>query len=378
MGINIYHERDNVKHISVNGVVDSKKEREMLIEQLEDVNCIEISITFFDASILHSDLVEKIYYNKKIKKCKVYAFKKYLYSYLYRLGIACEYVESKSLRSSGVQQSEYEVPIVEDIKNFMKLIYSKYGYDYSGYQIDSIIRRIRICMLRENIRNFEEFKKAVLNDEEVFEDLFHDLSINTTEFFRDPEIYWVLKSKILPYLDSYNHIKIWCAGCSNGKEAYSIAIFLEELGLLKKSQIYATDINLHVIEEAKNGLYAINDLEKEILNYKSAGGKRSFVDYLDLNDSYIKIKSYLKDNILFFQHSLIESGSLNEFVLIICRNVMIYFNPELQSKVLKVFSNSLDRSGFLVLGKSEGLILNGGNEYFNTLMGKERIYKVRQ
>ena len=174
------------------------------------------------------------------------------------------------------------------------------------------------------------------------------------------------------------HIRIWCVGCSNGKEAYSMAILLDELGLLHKSQIYATDISPYVIEEAKNGLYPLEQIYKDEKNYNGAGGKNHFIDYFDLKGSYAKVKSYLSKSILFFEHSLTEDGSLNEFEFILCRNVMIYFKPELQNRVLKNFHHSLDRNGFLAIGKSEGMVLNSGEKYFSKYMDKEKIYKVRQ
>lgn len=377
MNVNVHIDKSNIKHVSVGGEVTSKRDAEMILEHLEYENYKEINITFFNANIIHSDLLERLYFIKNRTKCRIFVFKRYLYSYLYKLGISCEFMKRKHLDGSMQYKTSEAVVTVEEVKTFLESINYEYGYDYSGYQIESIIRRIKICMMKENLRSFEDFQKLVLEDEEIFEDLFHEFSINTTEFFRDPEVFSLIKNKILPYLDSFNHIKIWCAGCSNGKEVYSLTILLEELGLLNKVQIYATDINPHVIEEAKNGLFPISDLEADMLNYKNAGGEKNFADYFHINENYFKIKSYLKKNVLFFQHSLVGSGSLNEFTLILCRNVLIYFNPELQSRVLENFRSSLDRSGFLILGKSEGLILNGGEKYFTGYMEKEKIYKLR-
>ena len=187
----------------------------------------------------------------------------------------------------------------------------------------------------------------------------------------------LIKTKILPYLNSYNHIKIWCAGCSNGKEVYSLAIMLKEAGILNKTQIYATDINPYVIEEAKNGMYSTVTLDKDISNYRNAQGEKSFIQYFDINKSYIKVKEELKKNILFFQHSLLSNGTLNEFNLILCRNVFIYFNDSLQERMLKNFYNSLDNNGFLVLGKSEGIQRNNGEKYFCKYDEILKIYKKK-
>jgi chemotaxis protein methyltransferase CheR len=150
---------------------------------------------------------------------------------------------------------------------------------------------------------------------------------------------------------------------------------LKEAGMLEKTQIYATDINPYVVEEAKNGMYPLGTLDKDIANYRNALGENSFVQYFDINRSYIKVKDELKKNILFFQHSLLSKGTLNEFNLIMCRNVFIYFNDSLQEKVLKSFYNSLDNNGFLVLGKSEGILKNGGQKYFSVYDEKNKILK---
>jgi len=151
----------------------------------------------------------------------------------------------------------------EKVEKFLWDIYDKYGFDFTEYRKDSIIRRIKISMLRYCMTNFDEFSHLALTDQDVFEQLFLDFSINTTNFFRDPEVFMFLREKVLLFLDSYSHIRIWCVGCSNGKEPYSLAIILKELGMLHKVQIYATDINPYVIEEAKNGLYSVSTINTD-------------------------------------------------------------------------------------------------------------------
>jgi chemotaxis protein methyltransferase CheR len=374
MDFNIHYEDNNTKNISIIGEVKPGTETKKLLKLLDTPNADKISITFFDANIFHSDIVERLGYLQKTAMCNVFVLKRYLYTYLNGLGVRSEYVVRKSLQKKNPAQA---LPLNKhDVSGFLESIYSKYGYDYRDYELGSIIRRIKISMLRENACDFKEFQNSVLKDEELFEQLFMDFSINTTSFFRDPAVYLALKNKVLPYLNSYAHIKIWCVGCSNGKEAYSLAILLDELEMLHKTQIYATDINPYIIEEANNGLYSIDEIDNDILNYQRIGGERNFVDYIELKGNYTKVKSYLQKNILFFQHSLIRSGILNQFQLILCRNVLIYFNPELQEKVLSNFHKSLDISGFLVLGKSEGMLLNRGHTYFTKYMDKEKIYRL--
>ncbi|WP_017414983.1 CheR family methyltransferase [Clostridium tunisiense] len=377
MKMQISIKENNIKEVLVMGNISSRDEIDSLIRELNEGECEKVHITFFDANMIHVDIVEKLncLYEKAL--CNIYIFKRYLYSYLYNLGIRAKYIGNKLLNRCYGEYENTEKLKEDEVRDFLEDINNAYGYDYRGYQIQSIVRRINISMIRSNIKSLSEFRKAVNSDSNILEQLFLDFSINTTEFFRDPEVFKVLREQVLPKLNTFNHIKIWCVGCSIGKEPYSLAIMLHELGLLNKTQIYATDINPYVIEEGKNGLFTKRDLEKEIVNYNSAQGEKNFLDYFDVKDQYIKIKSFLKEKILFFSHSLISNGNLNEFTLILCRNVLIYFTPELQGQVLENFYDSLDRNGFLVLGKSEGLMLNGGERYFKDYMEREKIFIVK-
>lgn len=269
----------------------------------------------------------------------------------------------------------YSLPEDQDIDLFLQKVYIKYGYDYRDYEIESIRRRIKVAMIKANISDFKIFEIKVLDNSGIFEELFLELSINVTEFFRDHDTFQILREKVLPYLDSYTHIKIWCCGCSTGEEPYSLAILLEELGMLKKTLIYATDINPFVIEEAKNGLFSNDKILASQSNYIRSGGKSNFTKYFETKSGFAKINKTLRENILFFQHSLVGSGVLNEFQLILCRNVMIYFNDKMKDTVLKLFSDSLDMSGFLVLGKSEEIVTTDGKKNFNKYDKKNKIYK---
>ncbi|AOY78203.1 chemotaxis protein CheR [Clostridium formicaceticum] len=340
-----------------------------------------IHITFFDANMLPKKIVKKLYDFQRNHYCKIYVLKSYLYSYLYKLGICCYYIARKFIDSNKTidgKLEEMESLVEEEVNIFLKEIHLCYGYDFTQYQIESIMRRIKICMIKENIRNFQQFKGIVLNNEDLFEELFIAFSINTTEFFRDPEVFETIRTEILPQLNELSYIKIWCAGCSTGQEPYSLAILLDELGILDKTQIYATDINPYVIEEAKNGLYPIQTLERSIENYRKTGAKKSFVTYIKRKEDYLELDERLKKSILFFQHSLVGSGILNEFQLILCRNVLIYLQNNLQKKILKVLYYSLDKEGFLILGKSEGILSNGGSDFFYSKQKNSKIFKCKE
>jgi chemotaxis protein methyltransferase CheR len=240
-----------------------------------------------------------------------------------------------------------------ELKLFLSAINEKYGYNYLQYEKESIKRRIRHGMNDLSVQSFNRFKEMVLNDEDMFEFLFLEFSINVTDFFRDPEMYKVVRDDILPYLESFPHLKIWSAGCSTGLEPYSLAINLEETGLLRKTQIYASDINPYVVEEAKNGILPAAFLDKAEKNYRTAGGTRNLAEYFQSSGGLVRLREAYLNKILFFQHSLLNQGSFHEFQLILCRNVLIYFDKELQKQVLKLFAQSLDLNGFLVLGKNE-------------------------
>ncbi|MCX7920887.1 MAG: protein-glutamate O-methyltransferase CheR [Clostridia bacterium] len=381
MVLDVHYENGSVKHISVSGDIESDSDVKEFLASINEGSTPEIHITFINSSLVCADIVERLIRLQREKICKVYVLKRYLFTYLDELGVKCTYIAKKSFdnkvhaNDDGIGSKELSCV---QVLQFLNSVYERYGYDYTEYHVDSIIRRIKITMLRENIPDFNDFCNIILQDEELFEQLFLDFSINVTEFFRDPEVFAAIKGKLLPYLDSYAHIKIWCAGCSTGKEPYSLAILLHEAGMLHKSQIYATDINPYVIDEAKNGLFSMNTLNRDIRNYRLSDGQRNFTDYFELKGRYMKINGDLLEKILFFQHSLVGSGILNEFQMILCRNVLIYFNHHLQEKVLKNFYNSLDLSGFLILGKSEGILQNGAHHYFSKYDVREKIFKRKQ
>ncbi|MFK2821585.1 CheR family methyltransferase [Arcobacter sp. YIC-80] len=260
----------------------------------------------------------------------------------------------------------------KDIESFLEKIYIKYGYDYTGYNYNHIKRRIHLFYSNLKPKNFKEFEKIVLNNKSIFKDLFLNISVNITTFYRNPEVFKILRNEILPKLDSYLDIKIWCAGCSSGEEPYSIAIFLKELGLLDRSLIYATDLNEIILENAKNGLFSKENYNSFLKNYYKAGGNQSFSKYFNDYSNFVEIKEEIKDKILFFKHNLVLDSKLNEFQLIFCRNVIIYFDTKLKNKIFDLFKESLDSYGFLVLGESESL---NNNDKYITIDEKYKIYK---
>ena len=247
------------------------------------------------------------------------------------------------------------------LAEFLKAVYYQYGYDFINYNYSAVKRRIENHCARldfsdvEKAKVFDEYCKMVLTKQKYFDDMFSYFSINVTEFFREPNQLKLFRQKVIPYLNSFSHIKIWCAGCSSGEAPYTLSIILDELGLLNKCQIYATDFNNRMLAHAKDGLFEIKDFKQSNINYEKSGGTKVFQNYFIKQGKYYKIKKYLKEKILFFNHNLVTDGVINEFQLIICKNVIIYFDKNLKDTVLNLFDTSLVCNGFLILGSSEYL-----------------------
>jgi len=264
-----------------------------------------------------------------------------------------------------------------EIQLFLEAIYLKYGYDFRNYSKASIKRRIEQRLGRSNLPNISTMQHKILYDKKFFETMFLDLSINVTEMFRDPLFYKALRKTVLPILKTYPYIKIWHAGCSTGEEVYSMAILLKEEGLLDKALLYATDVNEKVLKKAKEGIYPLDKIKDFTTNYQMSGGKTSFADYYVAKyDAAIMDKS-LKENVVFSQHNLVTDGVFGEMHLIICRNVLIYFNKELQNSVISLFNESLIRKGLLCLGSKESLRFSNHVDNFSELVAKQKIYQKK-
>ncbi|RZL37999.1 MAG: protein-glutamate O-methyltransferase CheR [Pedobacter sp.] len=232
-------------------------------------------------------------------------------------------------------------------------VLEQYGYDFTGYSRASLKRRLlRLYGLDKQV-SFAEFRYKVTNDSVYFKRFVEQITVNVTEMFRDPNFYKALRNKVLPNLGTYPFIRIWLAGCSTGEEAYSMAIVLKELNLLSKSLIYATDINPTVLEKAGQGMFPLSQMKQYSENYIASGGTNDFSAYYSANYSLAKFNDELKEKMIFSTHNLVSDHSFNEFQLILCRNVLIYFDRDLQFKVLQLFDNSLDNLGYLALGTKE-------------------------
>ncbi len=267
---------------------------------------------------------------------------------------------------------DIEVPEGQ-VGGLLEALWERYGYDYRDYDRESIKRRIRRAMQQGAFHSFQRFQESVLQDREVFEDLFLECSINVTEFFRDPGQLRLLREQVLPYLDSFPYLRVWSAGCSTGQEAVSLAILLKECGMLAKSRIYATDINPYVIQEAQSGFYAPETLAASRDHYAAAGGSGRIEDHFVEQWGVYSVDPALQDRLIYMPHSLLNPAPLNEFQLILCRNVLIYFNSSLRQRVMDLFNRSLDLNGFILLGDKEPGDL--GAAPFQPLAPGARVYR---
>lgn len=262
----------------------------------------------------------------------------------------------------------------KELKDFLDHIRKKYGYDFTEYAPASIKRRINSFMVLNKVARLDELQSLLLTDEIYFERFIRDLSVTVTEMFRDPTFFKSMREKVVKRLATYPVIKIWVAGCATGEEVYSLAIMLKEEGLLERCIIYATDINQESLRIARDGIYPLENMKTYSVNYMKSGGYRPFSEYYVSKYQSVIFDQSLKQNIVFAPHNLVTDKSFNEFQLIVCRNVLIYFNQSLQNKVLNLFHDSLCLFGFLALGSKESLLFTDRKKCFRETDAKEKIF----
>jgi chemotaxis protein methyltransferase CheR len=257
-------------------------------------------------------------------------------------------------------------------------IFKQYGFDFRSYAYASIRRRLWKRIEAEGLTTISGLQERVLHDPAMMERLLLDLSINVTAMFRDPGFYRVFREQVVPTLRTYPFIRLWHAGCATGEEVYSMAVLLEEEGLYERSRIYATDINEVVLQKAKAGIFPIERMQEYTENYIAAGGKRAFSDYYIAKYGGALFSPSLTRNVVFSQHNLVTDSSFSEFNVILCRNVLIYFDKSLQARVHELFYNSLAMFGVLALGSRESLRFSPYEDSYEQINGPEKIYrKVR-
>jgi chemotaxis protein methyltransferase CheR len=262
-----------------------------------------------------------------------------------------------------------------EIDLLLEGIFRHYGFDFRNYVFTSIRRRIWHRIHSENLSTVSALQEKVLHDPILMKSLLEDFSITVTEMFRDPSFYIAFRKKIIPILKKYPEFRIWHAGCSTGEEVYSMAVLLYEEGIYKNARIYATDINESALETAKQGVFPLKKMKMYTKNYLHSGGTKAFSEYYTVKDDNAIFHSFLGENIVFAQHNLAVDHSFNEFHVIICRNVMIYFNSTLQNRVHELFYNSLVLSGVLGIGKKEDLAFTSHSACYEEMDSNEKLYR---
>ncbi|MBA3805593.1 MAG: protein-glutamate O-methyltransferase CheR [Acidobacteria bacterium] len=279
---------------------------------------------------------------------------------------------------SALAQAEYNE--LEDIEISLLLegLYRFYGFDFREYSPASLKRRILERMRAEKIESVSLFQDRVLHDAACMERLLLGLSVHVSSMFRDPDFYLTFRRKVVPILKTYPTVRIWHAGCSTGEEIYSMAILLQEEGLYRKSLIYATDISHDVLRKAKEGIFPLAAMQEYTLNYMKAGGQREFSDYYTAHYDNVIFHPSLKTNVVFAEHNLATDGSFNEFHVVLCRNVMIYFNKALQERVHNLIYESLSTFGIFGLGNKESLKFTAREGFYEKMDDGNELYrKVR-
>jgi chemotaxis protein methyltransferase CheR len=262
-----------------------------------------------------------------------------------------------------------------EIDLLCEAIFRFYGFDFRQYARASLKRRINNLVSLESLNSISALQEKILYDTQMMERFLLNLSINVTAMFRDPMMYQAFRRKVVPLLYTYSTVRVWHAGCSSGEEPFSMSILLEEEGLAKRSKIYATDFNEAVIKKAKAGIFPLAVMQEYTDNYQKAGGLKSFSEYYTAKHDDVIISPHLRKSIVYSRHNLTIDGSFNEFNVILCRNVMIYFNEELRDRVLNLLHNSLCRFGFLILGSKESLQFTPLEHKYKQIDGPNKIYQ---
>lgn len=254
-------------------------------------------------------------------------------------------------------------------------VMQQYGYDFLDYSPASLKRRINRLLAIDKFPSFAEFRHRLMTDPLYLQRFVEEVTVNVTEMFRDPGFYKVLREQVLPVLAEHPFIRIWHAGCSTGEEVYSMAILLEEANLMHKSLLYATDINPGVLEKVNKGIFPMMHMKQYSENYIESGGTKDFSQYYTAKYDWAKFDESLRRKMIISTHNLVSDRSFNEFQLIVCRNVLIYFDKVLQDRVLQLFDESLEQLGYLALGSKENLKFTAIGKKYKQVSGREKIWR---
>lgn len=262
-----------------------------------------------------------------------------------------------------------------EYKLLLEAINLKYGYDFRGYAAGSLARRMKALLAKFRLPDFSQLMQRLLKEPDFFRTILPHMTVGTSEMFRDPQFYKSVRAEIIPALRTFASLNVWIAGCSTGQEAYSVAIMLHEEGLLDRTVIFATDVNPAALKAAREGIFAADTIQQYTRNYVESGGTKAFSEYYTADYGYVRMASNLKDNMVFSEHNLGTDGVFSEMNLVMCRNVLIYFDKDLQNRVLNLFRESLRFRGFLCLGSKENLRFSNQALSFETVDVRNKIYQ---
>lgn len=259
----------------------------------------------------------------------------------------------------------------------LEAIAKHYGYNFHDYAEESLFRRIKKHIKVNDYPSISSLIPLFLHNRKAFFQFIEQVSVPVTEMFRDPDFFQALRLKVIPFLKAYPFIKIWHAGCATGQEVYSMAVILEEEGLLGRCRIYATDFNESALTTARSGIFTNECLDLYEKNYKESGGNGKLSDYYHKKYNSIKFHDRMLEKITFANHNLVTDGVFGEMNLILCRNVLIYFNRDLQDRVLNIFTDSLCHFGFLCTGKRENISFSPASEKLDVVDRENRIFRKK-
>ena len=263
----------------------------------------------------------------------------------------------------------------DEIGELLDAVHERWGFDFRGYTRPSVERRVRHLVFSERLESVGDLRTRLLTDPAAMERFLLALSTNVTALFRDPGFYRVIRSHVIPILHSYPFVRIWSAGCSTGEEVYSLAIVLAEEGILDRARIYATDMNEAVLERAHAGVFPLGPMKEYTANYIASGGTASLSDFYTAGYGSAVMDRALQKRIVWSQHNLVTDGVFNEFHLILCRNVLIYFDDSLQRRVLHLLHESLSLFGVLGLGRAETIRHSPDAACYQTIDATEKVYR---
>lgn len=254
----------------------------------------------------------------------------------------------------------------------------QYGYDFRNYARSSLTRRIRRAVHEEGLSTISALQDRVLHDPVAMSRLVESIAVHTTNMFRDADVHRAIRTEVVPILRTYPFVRIWHAGCSSGEEVYSLAIALHEEGIYDRCRIYATDISDRILDRARLGIFPLRAMREYTTNYQAAGGTHDFSAYYSADAENVVFRQFLRRNLIFSQHNLVCDAAFNEFQLILCRNVVIYFDQVLRARVHELMHASLAKLGLLVLGKRESIRFTRVEPFYQELVPNLRIYRRMQ